>query len=518
MHAFMRAFFNFFGEVTKIVIVALLIVLPVRYFLVQPFFVRGESMEPNFLDQEYLLIDEISYRFSDPARGDVVVFHYPRNPSDYYIKRVIGLPGERLVGRDDKITVYSDAYPDGLVLDESAYLPASEGLGAFEVQVLGEGEYFMVGDNRSRSYDSRRWGPMDKKYIVGKVWLVVWPFPRAQAVTAPPYYFFLFTPVPEPTAAPPQKGYYLAPSGMHDILPEQQGAWLKFRAICEKEATQFGYGRIETPVLEFLKVFEKGTGAGTDVVEKELYSLSTKGGEALALRPEFTPGIIRAYLEHGLASQPRPVRLFALGPLFRHDRPQKGRFRQFHQLDFECINSDSAACDVEIIFVTFRILKKLGLKNFSFHVSSIGDPACRPAYERQLKGHLRAHKSKLCGDCKRRLEKNPLRVFDCKEEKCQRVARVAPKIIDNLCEACHRHFKETLEMLDELEVPYQLNGNIVRGLDYYTRTVFEVLVTSDQAGETKSLALGGGGRYDGLAEVLGGRPTPAGGGGLGGGG
>ena len=292
-------------------------------------------------------------------------------------------------------------------------------------------------------------------------------------------------------------------------MPEQQGAWLKFRAICEKEATQFGYGRIETPVLEFLKVFEKGTGAGTDVVEKELYSLSTKGGEALALRPEFTPGIIRAYLEHGLASQPRPVRLFALGPLFRHDRPQKGRFRQFHQLDFECINSDSAACDVEIIFVTFRILKKLGLKNFSFHVSSIGDPACRPAYERQLKGHLRAHKSKLCGDCKRRLEKNPLRVFDCKEEKCQRVARVAPKIIDNLCEACHRHFKETLEMLDELEVPYQLNGNIVRGLDYYTRTVFEVLVTSDQAGEVKSLAWGGGGRYDGLAEVLGGRPTPA---------
>ena len=317
------------------------------------------------------------------------------------------------------------------------------------------------------------------------------------------------TPAPETNEAPSQKGYYLAPSGMHDILPEQQGAWLKFRAICEKEATQFGYGRIETPVLEFLKVFEKGTGAGTDVVEKELYSLSTKGGEALALRPEFTPGIIRAYLEHGLASQPRPVRLFALGPLFRHDRPQKGRFRQFHQLDFECINSDSAACDVEIIFVTFRILKKLGLKNFSFHVSSIGDPACRPAYERQLKGHLRAHKSKLCGDCKRRLEKNPLRVFDCKEEKCQRVARVAPKIIDNLCEACHRHFKETLEMLDELEVPYQLNGNIVRGLDYYTRTVFEVLVTSDQAGEVKSLALGGGGRYDGLAEVLGGRPTPA---------
>ena len=187
IHSFILSFFNFFGEVTKIVIVALLIVLPVRYFLVQPFFVRGESMEPNFLDQEYLLIDEISYRFSDPARGDVVVFHYPRNPSDYYIKRVIGLPGERLVGRDDKITVYSDAYPEGLVLDESVYLPAPEGLGAFEVQTLGEGEYFMVGDNRSRSYDSRRWGPMDKKYIVGKVWLVVWPFPRAQAVTAPTY-------------------------------------------------------------------------------------------------------------------------------------------------------------------------------------------------------------------------------------------------------------------------------------------------------------------------------------------
>lgn len=297
-----------------------------------------------------------------------------------------------------------------------------------------------------------------------------------------------------------------APTGMHDILPEEQGYWSKVLSVIEKEMGLFGFSRIDTPILERRAVFDKGTGAITDIIEKEMYTLTTRGGDVLALRPENTPGVIRAYLEHGMASMPRPVRLWYFGPMFRHDRPQKGRYRQFYQLGIECINSASPACDVEIILVTGRIFKKLGLRGFVFRVSSIGDTVCRPVYEKQLKAHLRANKAKLCAECRKRIDKRPLRVFDCKEEKCQRVARVAPKMLDNLCKDCHRHFKEVLEMLDELEITYQLDPSVVRGLDYYTRTVFEVVITGE---ESSGLAIGGGGRYDGLVEVLGGRPTPA---------
>ena len=299
-----------------------------------------------------------------------------------------------------------------------------------------------------------------------------------------------------------------APTGMHDILPSDQSHWLKVTSAAAKEAGLFGYERIDTPLLEQARVFEKGTGTVTDIIEKEIYTLTTKGGDKLALRPEFTPGIIRAYLENGLANLPKPIKLWTSGALFRHDRPQKGRYRQFNQIDFECINSASAALDAEVILLTSRLLKRVGLKGFIFHLSSIGDPECRPAYEKQLKAHLRVNKAKLCSDCRKRLEVRPLRVFDCKEEKCQRVARVAPKIIDNLCKECHLHFKEVLEILDELEIPYQLDSTIVRGLDYYTRTVFEVKLSAEKDSEAP-LALGGGGRYDGLVSVLGGRATPA---------
>lgn len=310
----------------------------------------------------------------------------------------------------------------------------------------------------------------------------------------------------EELSAPQYQGVQ-SPQGMHDVLPVDQPYWARLRAVLEKEAAVFGFERIETPIMERYEVFEKGTGAVTDIVEKEMYTLVTRGNETLALRPEGTPGVVRAYLQHGMTSLPRPVKLWYFGPMFRHDRPQKGRYRQFHQFGLESLNSASAANDVEIIIMIGRILKKLGIKGVVFHLSSLGDPACRPAYEKQLKAHLRAHKSKLCLDCKKRLEKRPLRIFDCKEEKCQRVARVAPKMLDNLCKDCHRHFKEVLEMLDEIEVSYQLDSAIVRGLDYYTRTVFEVIV-GGEAGEG-ALAVGGGGRYDGLIEVLGGRPTPA---------
>lgn len=183
----MKVIFSFIGEITKIVVVALLIVLPIRYFLVQPFFVRGESMEPNFYDKEYLLVDEISYRFTKPQRGEVIVFRWPRDPSQYYIKRIIGLPGEKISARNGKMKVISDDNPEGLILEEAKYLPSSEGLGDFDVNELKGDEYFLMGDNRPRSSDSRRWGAVESKYIVGKVWLVVWPFPRAQAVSAPQY-------------------------------------------------------------------------------------------------------------------------------------------------------------------------------------------------------------------------------------------------------------------------------------------------------------------------------------------
>ena len=294
---------------------------------------------------------------------------------------------------------------------------------------------------------------------------------------------------------------------MHDVLPSEQDYWARITAVFGREAGLFGYERLDTPLLELAGVFEKGTGRGTDIVEKEMYAFATKGGDKLALRPEWTPSAVRAYIEHGMVSLPRPVKLWTLGPMFRHDRPQRGRYRQFNQFDIEAINSDNPTSDVEIILVVARALKKLGLKGFIFQLSSIGDSQCRPAYERQLKNHLRAHKTKLCPDCRRRLDERPLRVFDCKEEKCQRVARVAPKILDNLCKDCHHHFKEVLEMLDELEIPYQLNSTIVRGLDYYSRTVFEVLLPAKDG--LPSLALGGGGRYDGLVQILGGRPTPA---------
>ena len=182
----MRNVFNFFGELLLSVVVALVIVLPVRYFLVQPFFVKGESMEPNFTDSEYLLIDEVSYRLGKPQRGEVIVFHYPRDPSQYYIKRIIGLPGEHLVGKDNKVTVYSPTNSNGLAIDESSYLPHAGSLGNFNV-TLANNEFFVLGDNRDRSYDSRSWGKLTSNYIIGKVWLVVWPFPKAQAFTNPVY-------------------------------------------------------------------------------------------------------------------------------------------------------------------------------------------------------------------------------------------------------------------------------------------------------------------------------------------
>jgi len=294
-------------------------------------------------------------------------------------------------------------------------------------------------------------------------------------------------------------------SGMKDILPEDQKYWdfvvKKIHNLCQC----YGFKRIDTPILEEASLFERGTGKYTDIVEKEMYILKDKSGQATALRPEATPGIVRAYIEHGMKTRSQPVKLYWIGPMFRHSRPQKGRLREFHQFNFEAIGSKSPGQDAEIILLSWNIYKGLGIKNLSIQINSIGCLDCRAKYIATLKDYYKGNKTKLCSDCKRRLEKNPLRLLDCKEEKCARLANKAPQIIDTLCENCHDHFKSVLEFLDELNLPYILNPRLVRGLDYYTRTVFEIWPEEEKA----QASLGGGGRYDRLVEELGGDPTPA---------
>lgn len=308
---------------------------------------------------------------------------------------------------------------------------------------------------------------------------------------------------------------------MHDVLPEDQFFYEKIYDVVENIARFYGFGKIETPIVEDAALYEKGTGMSTDIVEKQMYTLKTKGGDALALRPEFTPGIVRSYIQHGMTNMPQPVKLFTYGPLFRYEHPQAGRFRQFHQVDFEVFGEQSAAMDAQIIQIFYAILKELKFSHLIIEVNSIGDNQCRPYYKKLLSNYLRPRQNSLCADCRRRIRENPLRTLDCKEEKCQRVKAQAPQIIDHLCDECKNHFKSLLEFLDEADLPYHLDPYLVRGLDYYTKTVFEIF--SDKAVEGKTegglpgqgeevvqrSALVGGGRYDGLAKLLGGKEVPA---------
>lgn len=306
------------------------------------------------------------------------------------------------------------------------------------------------------------------------------------------------------TLKPSKKIRFQAPRGTFDILPEEQKYWERVRTIIKQIVAAYGFSQIDTPIFENAQLFMRGTGPFTDIVQKEMYTLRTKGGDYLALRPEFTPGIVRAYIEHGMKSWPQPVKLYSIGPVFRHEKPQAGRYRQFHQFNLEIIGEGGALNDVLIIQLVYLIFKKLGIKGFVFQVNSIGCPECRPDYRKLLIDYYRKQRKKLCRNCRERLKVNPLRLLDCKEEKCRQLANNAPQIVDNLCEECHNHFKEVLECLDELGIPYILNSHLVRGLDYYTKTVFEIRLE-----DSSLLELGGGGRYDGLVEILGGKPTPA---------
>lgn len=293
--------------------------------------------------------------------------------------------------------------------------------------------------------------------------------------------------------------------GVRDILPQEAGYWKWIYRTIDKIARDYGFSWIETPIIERATLFIRGVGKQTDIVEKELYRFADQGGEDVALRPEGTAPIVRAYLNHGMMSLPQPVKLYHWGSVFRYDRPQAGRYREFHQFDFDTLGEAKPVVDAELIIIVFNFMRELGLA-VTIQINSIGTPASREVYKTQLVNYYRPHRSQLCEDCKRRLVKNPLRLLDCKEEHCIPLRANAPQLIDSLDEESKNHFMKVLEYLDEAEVPYILNPYLVRGLDYYTRTVFEIWIEGDE--ERSQNALGGGGRYDGLMELIGGRPTP----------
>ena len=296
-----------------------------------------------------------------------------------------------------------------------------------------------------------------------------------------------------------------SPKGMHDNLPEDQLWRDRVRQVGRDLAEFYGFGRIETPILEHADLFLRGVGEDTDLVGKEMYTLKTKGGDILALRPEGTAPTLRAYLEHGLSSKGQPQKLFYEAPIFRHENPQAGRYRQHTQTGFEILGGLSDPLyDGEIIAIASHFISDLKIKDWTLKINSIGCRVCRPTYRAQLQAYYKKYEKEVCKDCERRLTTNPLRLLDCKNEKCQPIKAQAPNILDKLCTACSRHFKGVFEYLDELGIPYLLDHTLVRGMDYYNRTVFEFFVEGSDIGAVLS-----GGRYDYLAEMIGGRATLA---------
>jgi len=322
--------------------------------------------------------------------------------------------------------------------------------------------------------------------------------------------------------------YPFALRGFRDITPGNIEHWQYVYNLVHKIFFDYGYGQIDVPILEQTSLYKRTTGEYTDIVTKEMFTFEDRGGESVSLRPEFTPGIARAYIENGMITRTQPVRMYSIGPLFRYDRPQAGRFRQFNQIDMEIIGDENPIADAEIIFLSYLICKKLGV-DVVVQINSLGMPESREEYIKLLKDYYKSKRRFLCEECKKRLTKNTLRLLDCKEQSCRDLTQDAPQLIDYLDDDSKQHFVKVLEYLDESEVPYELNPFIVRGLDYYNRTAFEIIPvfekteedTSEEesdkinssSGEEKNKqdevpqAIGGGGRYDGLMELIGGRPT-----------
>lgn len=294
------------------------------------------------------------------------------------------------------------------------------------------------------------------------------------------------------------------PRGTEDILPNDSKIWRLIENTAHEICAKYGYKEIRTPVFEDTSLFSRGVGDTTDVVQKEMYTFNDKGGRSITLRPEGTASLVRSYIENSLYANPQPTKLYYLISCYRYEKPQSGRLREFHQFGLECFGSDSSATDAEIITLAFDFFKTLGVKDLSLNLNSIGCEKCKPKYNEELKKYFSSHIDKLCDTCKDRLEKNPMRIIDCKSPVCQEVCANAPRMIDYLCEDCDSHFKQLTSYLDKLNIKYTIDPNIVRGLDYYTRTVFEI--TSDALGAQSTVC--GGGRYNGLVEELGGKPTP----------
>jgi histidyl-tRNA synthetase len=298
---------------------------------------------------------------------------------------------------------------------------------------------------------------------------------------------------------------FQAPRGTFDILPAEQATRRRVHAAALELFERAGYGRIDTPAFEDTELFARGVGQGTDIVHKEMFTFTDQGDRSLTLRPEATAAICRAYLEHGMHRLPQPVKVWASGAFFRHERPQAGRFRQFHQLDAEAIGSDSPLVDAELIMLLDDLLRGLGVPSLKLRLSSLGTPATRAAYREELLAYLRSRESELAPEVRERMEENPLRALDSKDPGTRAAVADAPRMLDRLDEADAEHFAEVRRLLDQSGVAYELDGTLVRGLDYYTRTVFEF---ESEALDAQAATLGGGGRYDGLVEAIGGPATP----------
>ena len=297
-----------------------------------------------------------------------------------------------------------------------------------------------------------------------------------------------------------------APRGTRDVLPTDSYRWQYLEEKMRKAAAEAGYREIRTPVFEHTELFLRGVGDTTDIVQKEMYTFKDKGDRSITLKPEGTAGAARAFLESNLYAEALPCKMYYLSaPIFRYEAPQSGRLREHHQFGMECFGAQGATVDAELILLAYRLLESLGVKNLSVRINSIGCPNCRPKYHAVLKDFLAGRIDSLCGDCRSRFERNPLRVLDCKVPSCQEQVRDAPSMLDLLCDECKAHFEELQACLKAMDIPFVIDSRIVRGLDYYTKTVFE-LVTKTPGG---NLTVCGGGRYDNLVEQLGGPALPA---------
>lgn len=295
--------------------------------------------------------------------------------------------------------------------------------------------------------------------------------------------------------------------GMNDIAGSESFLWRYIESKVRKVFESFGYQEIRTPILEPTELFKRGVGDSTDIVEKEMYSFEDRNGESLSLRPEGTASVVRALNQHSLTQDSPVQKLYYIGPMFRHERPQKGRYRQFYQFGAELFGVKEAMADIEILNIQYSLLQALGVSDVSLNLSSLGCSVCRPPYRELLIEAMTEVEGDLCEDCVRRKEKNPLRVFDCKVEKCKKIAKHLPKMLNHLCEDCEEHFNQVRDGLVALKIPFEVNENLVRGLDYYNRTAFEFIYSGDLLGAQATVSAGG--RYDSLVSDLGGRDCPA---------